>query len=272
MFFTVTRDADINIRGQEEIELLVDYLSERGYSPILRTVVADVFEKVGLPKPKHETRVGMIRARHPRFLREPQQYRGELFFTNDFAFAVVPLEEKLRVSVTGVQLLENAIQEFCTCIQEGVQKRFDGRRVRGMKFEWETPRTTRSRYLEDRYLRGGIFPEELLIDEESDDEALDELNSTDPSYSEIEAQAADLLVDNTAKNLVMRLAKLRKMRAQDIEESETPLLQKLQSLEFITEEYLLHCRNDDRTICVVPSKDAVNQEPLASVRCDMCDN
>jgi len=155
------------------------------------------------------------------------------------------------------------LQKFCVDVEEGIKSRFDGRRVRGMKFDWKIPKFRFSRYVRRRYP-----PYEDFFEEEPDHE--EELKGTTPNYTPEDIKAAELLV-NTDRRFMVRLAQVGKMTSKDaVKLAKSDILERLLSLGLITEEYLLTCKQDQHTICVVPSKEHLTKEPMASLRCSVC--
>lgn len=140
-----------------------------------------------------------------------------------------------------------------------------------MEFEWKNPQLVASSYNRDPLVRYGMLMSEELTAEETDGE-LGELRSTDPNYSSDEVEAAKLMVNQDVRHFVLRLAKLRKMPSQEVEhEAEADIVERLLDKGLIAEEYLLQCKQNNQTICVIPDKEHVTQEPMASVRCNTCD-
>ncbi|MDY6966026.1 MAG: hypothetical protein SVM80_08690 [Halobacteriota archaeon] len=70
---------------------------------------------------------------------------------------------------------------------------------------------------------------------------------------------------------MLKLAQVGKMVSKDaLELAKTDILQHLLSLGLIAEEYLLTCKQDQHTICVVPSKKHLTKEPMAPLLCSVC--
>ena len=61
---------------------------------------------------------------------------------------------------------------------------------------------------------------------------------------------------------------MREKDAADIVKAD--ILQHILSLGLVGEEYLLTCKQDQHTICVVPSKDNLIKDSMSSLRCSVC--
>ena len=268
MLRVITFVANVGVREQTEMENLLTHLREKGYLPIIRSMFRGVLSLAKLPEPYEQLITKVISQAYPMYrFRRPEfsEILGDLFFAKEFVYLVNPLgQDVLQASVIGYREQEKALQRFCADIEEGIRSRFDGRRVRGMKFDWKIPKFRFSRYVRRPY-----FPFEEFFEEESEHE--EELKGTTPNYSPEDIEAAELLVDPDTRQFMLRLAQVGKMRSKDASElAKKDILEHLFSLDLITEEYLLICRQDQHTICVVPSKEHLTMDPMVSLRCSVC--
>jgi len=266
MLWTTTLGAKVGIRKQTEMEILISHLRDKGYLPVIRSMFTGMFGLAKLPEPDHAIMTKVITSTYPLFTREPSEILGDFFFTDDFVYALIPIEaDSLQTSVVGYRKGEEALRKFCADIEEAIKTRFDGRRVRGMEFDWKTQRLRLSRYMRRRYAPFGAFSEE------EPERGIVELKSTEPSYSSEDAVAARSLVDVEIRQFILKLAQMGKIRSKDAAEIAKPdILQRLLSLGLVAEEYLLTCKQDQHTICVVTSKDHLTKEPMSSLRCSVC--
>lgn len=266
MLRTTTLVSKVGIRDQAEIETLIIHLRDKGYLPVIRSMFTGMFSLAKLPEPDHALITKVITSTSSRFMREPREILGDLFFTTDLVYALIPVEaDLLQTSVFGYRDGEEALRKFCADIEEGIKTRFDGRRIRGMKFGWKTQKLPPSRYIRRRYA-----PYEAFFEEVGEGEVV-KLESSEPNYSSEDVGAAKFLVDIEIRQFILKLAQLGKIRSKDAAEITKPaILQRLLSLGLVAEEYLLTCRQDQHTICVVPSQDHLTKEPMASLRCSVC--
>lgn len=142
-----------------------------------------------------------------------------------------------------------------------------------MEFDWKPSRFRVPRHIRSSYPSYGEYaafredPFEGRTREEI------KLKTTEPNYTSDDVKAAKLLVDLNVREFILRLAQLGKMISKDainhVKKRET--LQHLLSFDLMTEEYLLTCRQDQHTICVVPSKDRLTEKSMASLRCSVCE-
>ncbi|BAI80369.1 hypothetical protein DEFDS_0895 [Deferribacter desulfuricans SSM1] len=269
MLRVITFVANASVREQTEMESLLTHLRDKGYLPVIRGMFTGVLSLAKLPEPGEQLITKVIIQTSPMYrFRRPEfsEILGDLFFANEFVYLVNPLgQDTLQASVIGYRKQEEALRKFCADVEDGIKSRFDGRRVRGMKFNWKIPKFRFSMYVRRRY-----FPfEEFFEEEESEHE--EELKGTTPNYSLEDIKAAELLVNTDIRRFMLRLAQVGKMTSKDaVELAKSDILERLLSLGLITEEYLLTCKQDQHTICVVPSKKHLTTDPMASLRCSIC--
>ncbi len=260
--------AKAGIRNQIEMEKLILYLGKRGYLAIIRNMFTAIFSSAKLPEPDEQIIANMIaQAPGGRFM--PGFFKdalGDLFITDEAIYVLNPIDSNmLQVSVIGWGEYEEALQKFCKNIEEGIRTKFDGRRVRGMNFAWKPVSSHHLGY--GRYL----YPLEDFFEEEYRHEA-EKLRVSEPTYSPEDVKAANLLVNTEIRQFMVRLAQVGKMMSKDATKlaKKQDVLQQLLSLDLITEEYLLTCKQNQHTICIVPSKEHLTKEPMNSLRCSVC--
>lgn len=187
---------------------------------------------------------------------------GDLFFSEKLIYALIPVKgDKLQVAAAGYAIDEEALRKFCTDIEESIKTYFDGRRVRGMDFNWKSQSLHISKHIRPRYSHF----------ESESERVIGELKSTDPVYDPEDIEASKILVDTEVRQFILKLAQVGKMRSKDASEITKPeILQNLLSLKIASEEFLLTCKQDQHTICVVPVKDHLTKEPMTSLRCSVC--
>lgn len=267
MLRVITFVANAGVREQTEMESLVSHLRDKGHLPVIRSMFTGVLNLAKLPEPDERliTKIITQAPLHP-LMRDPEfEVLGELFFTNNLVYILTPIgTDTLQASVIGHEEQKEGLQKFCVYVEEGIKSRFDGRRVRGMKFDWKIPKFCFSRYVRRRYP-----PYEDFFEEEPDHE--EELKGTTPNYTPEDIKAAELLVNTDIRRFMVRLAQVGKMTSKDaVKLAKSDILERLLSLGLITEEYLLTCKQDQHTICVVPSKEHLTKKPMASLRCSVC--
>lgn len=263
--------AKAGLRDQAEMESLVSYLKGKGYLPVIRSMFTGMFASAGLPGPDEQLVTKVIAQASAYPLRRRRGFSdifGELFLGDDpVVCTIIPLEtERLQASIIECREEEQTLQKFCTDIEEGIRARFDGRRVRGMEFDWKKlPRSHFSRHPRHRDASFEGFYEDVPEPE------MAELKSTKPDYSSKDIEAAKLLVDADIRQFCFKLAQVGKMRSKDAAELvKLDIVQRLFPLGLVAEEYLLTCKQDQHTICVVPSRGHLNREPTVSLRCSVC--
>jgi len=270
MFRVLASQTKVNIRNQSEIENLVSYLRSKGYPAMIRGMVTNIFSLVKLPEPHEDllTKVlaGSTRLRYS-YARRPGEFLGDLFITDDMLYVLNHVRIGLRTAVIGYEKREEALQKFCVDIEEGIKTTFNGRRVRGMKFKWQPLDSLYSRTFRHRY---PAFEE--FFEEEPEHEIMKSRPSK-PSYNSRDIEAANLLVNSDIRQFMLKLAQVRKMIKKDAINvaKKSDAIEQLLLLGLIQEEYLLTCKQDQHTICVIAHKNYLTQEPMISSRCDVCE-
>jgi len=267
MLRVITFEAKAGVREQTEMESLISHLRDKGHLPVIRSMFTGMFTLAKLPGPDEQliTKVitqatSIYRFRRPDF----GEILGDLFFADKFLYLLNPLEpDVLQTSVIGYEKQEEALRKFCADVEEGIKIRIDGRRDGGTNIDWKT-----SKFRFTRYLRRSYPVEEFFEEEPERDK---ELKSTKPNYSLEDVKAVELLVNTDIRRFMLKLAQLGKITSKDAADlAKSDVLQHLLSLGLMAEEYLLTCKQDQHTICVVPSKEHLAKDPQASLRCSVC--
>jgi hypothetical protein len=88
-------------------------------------------------------------------------------------------------------------------------------------------------------------------------------------YSEAELRATRLLVGSEARNLILQLAQIGKVRAADAKLPPT-LIEQLLGENLLSKEYLVVCRKDSRTLCQVTNIEDLNEVSGGKLVCPTC--
>lgn len=266
MLRVVSLTAKAGIRDQTEMEILISHLKGKGYSPLIRSMLTNMFDLVKLPEARGQLITEVIaEGRRDMFMRRRYgEVLGELFFADDIICVLLPFRtDILQASVIGYGEQEQGLLNFCQDVEDAIKTRFNGRRVRGMSFDWEG--------LPAPGYRVHGSPEVEDIFEEEPEQEVTELKLTEPNYTPEDVAATKLLVDTNVRQFVLRLAQLRKMTSKDATQAAGhDITERVLSEGLVVEEYLLTCKQDQHTICIVPSRDHLNKEPTASLYCSVC--
>ncbi|MDY6966025.1 MAG: hypothetical protein SVM80_08685 [Halobacteriota archaeon] len=159
-----------------------------------------------MPEPNEQLITKMISQapRYP-FIGRPEfgGILGDLFFTDKLVYLLAPIEtEMLQAAFIGHEELEEALRNFCADVEKGITTRFDGRRVRGMEFDWKIQGLCSSRSYRRRY---PTFVEEFF--EEEPERA--ELKGTEPKYSLEDVKATEFLVDTDVRTVYAEISSSR---------------------------------------------------------------
>jgi len=271
MIRVVSRVADIGICEQNELEMILSHLKAKGYLPLIRSMFSHLLKLAKVSKSGEglEELIAKAITQYPpiyRFRRtEFSEILGEIFITKKFIYLLTPLErKKLQASVIGYNEQKETLQKFCKDIEESFKSRLSTKKFKGIKFHWETPQFFSSKYARRTFLSF----EDLLKEESSYKE---NLKGTKPEYSLEDIKATEVLINSDVRRFMLRLAQVRKMSKKDATKLvKLDTINSLISLDLMSEEYLLTCKQDQHTICVVPSKEHITKGHMSSLRCSIC--
>jgi hypothetical protein len=193
----------------------------------------------------------MIRRRDPE-----NSVLGDVLFGSDCAFVLQPLADRLRVWSIRHHAAQSAIDTFCAHISESAQEELDGRRLRGMNFDWKAEEaifrtsrpTSRQRTIESK------------------------LKSRSAEYTPSELKSAELLSRTDIRAQLQRLAQLRGRARISDAANEFPEADRALLIErgLVGNEHLLVCRQDSHTICTISDRSHLSEGPLSGARCSLC--
>lgn len=256
----------VGIRDQTKMESLVSHLRSKGYSAAIRSMFTGMFTSSGMDEPDEQLVIKLI-TQGPgyRFLRRPRlsDVLGDIFITDDVVLVLTPAKDSLQASAIGYQKQKEHLQNFCADVEDGIQMKFGSRKVKRMNFDWKALSSRVSEYQRGGYLLFGDFSDQEPVRE------VTEHNVRQPSYDSEDIKVANLLVDGNVRKFVFRLAQVGKMIAKDaVDLAKKPrIFKRLFSLDLMGKEYLLTCKKDQHTICVVPSKEELTKKSMISFRC-----
>ena len=258
MFVVDRVSANAEIRDQVEMDAILAQLAEAGHSPVLRSMVAAAAKVASVGG--RDLSVDAFVNRDPRYRSSPvgqDQPVGDLVFTQlgnctDHCYLIQPFGSRLTVFEIRHHGVPSGLSFFCKLVEQAARARLDGRRVRGMSFEWQPMKTRTIR----RFTSSSRYPEV-------------ELKTKKPEYSEDELRAAELLVTAETRTLLMQLAQIGKIRAADAK-LPPDLIEKLLLQRLLSKEYLVLCRKDSRTLCQVGSIADLAEGAGTRLTCPTC--
>lgn len=263
MYRVVTYGANIGFHEQSEMESLIVFLKNIGYSPVIRNMIINIYNIVNLTMPD-ETQITKIISdgndfRFSRYM--DSKVLGDIFIKDSNIYTIIPLGgERVQVSVIGNEIVEEKKPELLNEIEDAIKAKFDGRRVRGMGFEWK-PQTG----FFQRVLRA--HSHDINEDSENDKKVKYML----PNYDGQGIKIAYLMVNKEIRQFVIKLAQLKKMTNKDVNEAiKTEGIENLRSLDLIREEKLITCKQDQHTICIISNEDYIVKDPKNAPRCSIC--
>jgi hypothetical protein len=258
MFIIERVRAEAEIREQSEIDIIVAELDSGGYRPLLRSMVGAA--KTAATLGMFDLRVDALSSSRLRLTPQTRKLLiGDLLFSragqiSDRCYFVQPTASSLQVFEVRHHSVPTGLSQICGAIEQAARKRLDGRRVRGMNFIWQ-PRLIRQRSAQ-RVGSSSRFRDT-------------DLKAKKAEYSEDELRAARLLVGIEARNLILQLAQIGKVRAADAK-LPPALIEQLQNEHLLSKEYLVVCRKDSHTLCQVASVEDLNEVSGGKLVCATC--
>jgi hypothetical protein len=254
VFVLQGKESKAEFRDQEEVEAVVQGLQAKGLRPVLRGMLNAACESIGLPANKLPV-TALLAA--PPFRRRPggeQVPIGDVFHLNEKLYLVTPQAKRMYVWEIRHHTETSELDAIAEMVASTTKETLDGRRVRGMSFDWKDAEASPRR----RYVRQGRFHEERM-------------STKPPVYSEAQCMQSNIMVCGAHREFLLNLAQVGKARSKDTasisDENVTgPLLE--QGL--IRKEYLVVCKQDSRTLGAVPDKSKLASDLGSLMRCPTC--
>jgi len=254
VFILQGKEARAEIKEQNEIDSVLNKLQADGYTTVLRSMVRSACESVGLPK--DTLKVDSLLS-EPRFYRRPPRREGpigDILHLEDHLFLIYPQGKRLFVWEIRHHSAASQIDAFIENIEAAIKLRIDGRRVRGMSFNWKDAKSPTRR----RFLRSGRFQSEKLT-------------TKVPNYTNDQLQQSKAIISRQHRDFLLNLAQLGKARSVDTASiSNEAITKPLLDNSLVRKEYLVICRQDSRTLCTVPDKRKLESANGNYLQCTTC--
>lgn len=265
MLRVLSLKAQIGTYDQGEAETLIFHLERKGYEPVIRNMFKKVFSSVSLTEPTRNQINKIMRQNVPRHELSPKTIVDEIFFKDGNLFTLENSNEMTIASMIGYEGEENILDEFCKEVSNSVKINFDGRRIRGMVFEWRSFGSRKESSVEQRSLLNnfGVYKQ---FNKNPDKE----MKFSIPDYSEEDVKMVEFLADEKIRSFVIDLAKLKKLTKNDAEKtlSDGEILQKLLENNIMSKEFLITCKQNHHAICTVSSLEELKEKN--SLKCSVC--
>lgn len=253
MFVLDRRAASAELRHESELAGIIRKLEAEGYAPMIRKAVCSIRDSAGVNLEDTVVR-GLFSSGPGGFNRFADAPEGDLLFTDRHVFLLQPLGSELHAWELRHHLEEAAIVEFCNLVTKYARATLDGRRLRGMSFDWR-PVDIPPRRLPRSRLQQKITP----------------LRTQRVDYTEEDLARSEALVAPDQRQFLVRLAQLGKARSADARAvSDATRTAVLLENSLISKEYLVLCKQDSHTICSVPNRDELAGEHGSKFRCSLC--
>lgn len=255
MFTIEGRETAAHLRDQAEVDSLIAALAASGYVPVLRSgAQATIRALTGRdPSLSSSAVLQLLRATYgPSRSPLRRGVTGEIFTKDGHLFALVPVDQRLHAWAVGEASSTEAIEDFTQLVATKAKSSLDGRRLRGMSWEWKQVALERMSY------RGALGRR-----------ARTELAAKPVTLEDGDVELARLLQSTETRAFMRRLAQLGKARSVDAlgDSPEASNAQALMEQDAIRQEFLLVCRKDSHTLCTVQDRSEIE---TSAFRCSIC--
>lgn len=258
MFDLCRKSTRAEIRSADEFDAIRRGLIAAGFTAVIRSIEDAASDALGVRKGVFNLSKLLADRRMYATVRD-DALLGEIFIKDDSLFIVMPILNRLSAWELRSHTNPSGHEGFLTLLEATVRQRLDGRRVRGMDFNWKEeklPLSPRS-----RIVRRGLASK-----------SASQLQTKDAGYSADELMRAKLIASGGNREFLLGLAKIgNKARSSDaaslLDENS---LKELLEAGIIRKEYLLVCRQDSRTICSIPDKARLEATIGGELSCTSC--
>lgn len=258
MFDLCRKSTKAEIRSSDEFDCIRNALNASGNVGVIQSMEAALCRTLGI-KSGSLTLAGMLADRRMFNRLRPDGLLGEVFVKDTSLFMLIPDVHRLLVWELRRHSSPVQIDEFLSQVEHTIRSQLDGRRVRGMEFNWKddkSPIGPRARIFRARDSRGNN----------------NKLEMHDAEFSETDLQRSRLFAQGTNREFLLKLAKVgNKARSTDASSLlDGAPLDTLTDAGIIRKEYLLVCKQDSRTICSIPDRTRLEETIGSELRCTGC--
>lgn len=238
------------------MDALLRSLRHSGYGALLRSAADSVARTAGLP-PESISVKTISENRAYRFIifsGDPtEMVYGEILFKEGRCFTIRAAGNELIIFEIHHHTAASAIDEFANDVKSAVQLQLDGRRVRGMSFDW-------SDFVPGYGARLSYAGEGRSTPEP--------LQTRSAQFTEDELTHARRLSEASSRRFLVQLSRDRKILEEEAtRQVSSETLGELVSCGLVQTEYLLRCRDDSHEITRVASLDPIRD---ADFKCATC--
>ncbi len=264
MFIIETKRTAAELRTQNEIDGILRSLPKDDYAPIFRSGAAAILKAVGVTTSPYsstcaEIATNMFATEPSRFnVTRSQELIGEMYFRVGNIIALQPVGSWLYAWEAREHAVSSHLSDFCSRVTESAKRSIDGRRLRGMSFDWQesTPPNLR---------RGMPASRARLVRPMSD------LTTKPADLSDLSTDDSELLVSRERRDFLVRLAQLGKARSVDAQAGvQTTHIAPLLERGLVRKEFLVLCRQDSRTLCTIETREELEGESGQKFHCSVC--
>lgn len=254
MFALEGRETSAHLRDQAEVDTIIRSLTRAGYTAVLRSGASATLQALTQREPQicSQAVLKLVVSNYgPVRSAVPMRIAGELFTKDGDLLALVPVGTKLQAWAVSRTSASDAVASFAKVVEDQAREQLDGRRLRGMTWNWATVAldSLSSRTRVGRRPVNGLKKKPV------------ELHDGD-------TEIAELLQSSETRAFVRRLAQLGKARSVDaVADTSGVSAQALMEHGAIRQEFLLVCRQDSHTLCTVQDRQEIEN---SGFNCSIC--
>jgi hypothetical protein len=266
MYFIDGKHAKVELRSQQEIDGIIEKLVEAGFRPTLRQASHALLNAIGIDAGLSSAVCSdMMRSIMTEQRFHISKYRslprerpiGDIFCQDDSLLMVQPDRSMLVVCEIRPHGTNSRLEVFANTIYEAAKASLDGRRLRGMSFDW-TPLPV---HYYDEY---GHFHHSAARRESN-------LAMKPAHMTPQEIESSRLLIEPNYRESLKRLVQVGKARAVDAKHDTDPgTMDLLIERGLLRKEFLVRCRMDSSTLCTVESREELESGFGERLRCPNC--
>ena len=265
MYIAETRMAHARMRTQSELDGIIKWLATERYRPVMRTGIAAMLNAAGVSAVIESSECSdvflQMFSEPPKRKLHRQPIIGDVFCYRDSFLALQPNGFS---SLHAWEIRDHAssrhLPYFCKAVANAAGATIDGRRLRGMKFDWAAAQDLRLMAFYSRPY-DSIFTRRPLTN----------LTTKKAELSDDAIGDAELLVDNECRHFLIRLARLGRERTADVRtNAEGGDIASLLERGLIRNEFVVLCRKDSDTLGTAETREQLVAKNGSTIVCATC--
>lgn len=258
MFDLRRKSTHAEIRSVEEFDVVRRALHDAGTHGVLKSMEDALCATMNI-KPTSVSFASLLTERHMYTRYRSGALLGEIFVKGDSLYMLMPDSSRLLAWELRPHQKPTQMDDFLVQVEAAIKNKLDGRRVRGMQFNWKDDRTPIDPRA--RLIRPGRMPGNAA-----------RLQTHDATLQPSDVERSRLFANGSNREFLLRLAKVGNKAVSTDASSilDDHSLTKLLDAGIVKKEYLLVCRQDSRTICSIPDRARLEETIGSELTCTGC--